>query len=353
MLHRLGASIFKPRTMRVTRGWQRRGQDRGHGVAAAIAIKNRKSSIIGADNWRGSGRAVRFVWTCRSECRDVGGECRGASERSTNRQIMRNGQKRMRGRGNNNHRKSQNPLTRVYEFERTRREDPRHRLAHRGKIHPARARLAELGRPGGGRKLLSACRALFPPDRRRAGTVPPAEPVLQSTAAAAGPGRAAGRGRRQLRRRRRRWASPTWARTSRALRRSHKPQEQVPQGSATLSAARRAAISAARSAAAQPPATSTSSPISSRTKAAMSADTMAACPPSSPAAAASRNRIPARTRTATTKATARIASASPAPASSRRWRLPPGPPRFSVVPAGRGAPTGTGEGGGDEPRQPD
>jgi hypothetical protein len=28
---------------------------------------------------------------------------------------MRNGQKRMRGRGNNNHRKSQNPLTRVYE----------------------------------------------------------------------------------------------------------------------------------------------------------------------------------------------------------------------------------------------
>src|ERR1051325_8659099 len=35
-------------------------------------------------------------------------------ERSTNRHIMRNGQKRMRGRGNN-HRKSQNPLTRVYE----------------------------------------------------------------------------------------------------------------------------------------------------------------------------------------------------------------------------------------------
>ena len=28
---------------------------------------------------------------------------------------MRNGQKRMRGRGGNNHRKSQNPLTRVYE----------------------------------------------------------------------------------------------------------------------------------------------------------------------------------------------------------------------------------------------
>src|SRR5689334_5186453 len=34
-------------------------------------------------------------------------------ERSTNRDTMRNGQKRMRGRGN--HRKSQNPLTRVYE----------------------------------------------------------------------------------------------------------------------------------------------------------------------------------------------------------------------------------------------
>src|SRR6187401_29441 len=34
-------------------------------------------------------------------------------ERSTNRHIMRNGQKRMRGRGN--HSKSSNPLTRVYE----------------------------------------------------------------------------------------------------------------------------------------------------------------------------------------------------------------------------------------------
>src|SRR5690349_13371813 len=34
-------------------------------------------------------------------------------ERSTNRHNIRNGQKRMRGRGN--HRKSQNPLTRVYE----------------------------------------------------------------------------------------------------------------------------------------------------------------------------------------------------------------------------------------------
>src|SRR3954470_16476796 len=48
------------------------------------------------------------------------------SERSAKRHIMRNGQKRMRGRNNNNnnhsnhnnnnqHRKSQNPLTRVYE----------------------------------------------------------------------------------------------------------------------------------------------------------------------------------------------------------------------------------------------
>src|ERR1700693_5127002 len=40
------------------------------------------------------------------------------SERAANRHIMRNGQKRMRGRNNNNnnpHRKSQNPLTRVYE----------------------------------------------------------------------------------------------------------------------------------------------------------------------------------------------------------------------------------------------
>src|SRR5665213_3643822 len=44
----------------------------------------------------------------------------GGTDRSgANRQMMRNGQKRMRGRNNNNnnnnHRKSQNPLTRVYE----------------------------------------------------------------------------------------------------------------------------------------------------------------------------------------------------------------------------------------------
>src|SRR4029079_12487063 len=42
-----------------------------------------------------------------------------ANERSTNRRVMRNGQnKRMRGRGNNQHhqhRKSQNPMSRVYE----------------------------------------------------------------------------------------------------------------------------------------------------------------------------------------------------------------------------------------------
>jgi uncharacterized protein DUF4167 len=39
----------------------------------------------------------------------------GEDERTAKRQKMRNGQKRMRGRNNNNHRKSQNPLTRVYE----------------------------------------------------------------------------------------------------------------------------------------------------------------------------------------------------------------------------------------------
>ena len=92
---------------------------------------------------------------------------------------MRNGQKRMRGRNNNTPPQEPESADAGLRVERARREDPRHRLAHRGKIHPARARLAELGRSGGGRELLSARRALFPPDRRRAGAVPPAEPLLQ------------------------------------------------------------------------------------------------------------------------------------------------------------------------------
>ena len=86
--------------------------------------------------------------------------------------------------------------------ERTGREDPRHRLAHRGEIHPACARCAELRRPGGGRELLSARRALFPPDRRRAGTVPPENPYYNRSRSRAR--RRARRSRRQLRRRRRR-----------------------------------------------------------------------------------------------------------------------------------------------------
>src|SRR5579862_7639835 len=82
--------------------------------------------------------------------------------------------------------------------ERTRREDPRHRIAYRGKIHSARTRLAKLRRPGSGGKLLPARRTLFSSDRGRAGTIPPAEPVLQQPATAAGTEPAAGCSRRQL-----------------------------------------------------------------------------------------------------------------------------------------------------------
>ena len=72
----------------------------------------------------------------------------------------------MRGRNNNNttpqESKSADAGLRI---ERARRKNPRHRLAHRGKIHPARAQFAEFRRSGGGGELLPARRALFPPDR--------------------------------------------------------------------------------------------------------------------------------------------------------------------------------------------
>src|SRR3569833_3227671 len=66
--------------------------------------------------------------------------------------------------------------------QRSRCENSRHRFAHRGEIHPARARLAELGRSGGGGKLLSARRALLPAHRRGAGAVPAAAPLISAAA---------------------------------------------------------------------------------------------------------------------------------------------------------------------------
>ena len=125
--------------------------------------------------------------------------------------------------------------------ERARRENSRHRLAHRGKIHPARARRAELGRSGGGRELLPARRALFPPDRRRAGTVPPAEPLLQS-AAAAGPERQR-KARPTTTTTTATTASPSWARTSRATRRSRQRRRRSLICRATRSRFRRATSS--------------------------------------------------------------------------------------------------------------
>ena len=96
---------------------------------------------------------------------------------------MRNGQnKRMRGRNNNHahshgshgnhgHRKSHNPMARVYES-----NGPEVKIrgnrAHRRKIHAACARRPDIRRPDIGGKLFPARRALFPPDCRRAGAVP-------------------------------------------------------------------------------------------------------------------------------------------------------------------------------------
>src|SRR4029077_4565275 len=92
-----------------------------------------------------------------------------------------------------NHRKSQNHLTRVYE---SNGPDVKIRgtASHIAEKYITLARDAQgcgdpgggagVGRPGGRRELLSARRALLPPDRRGAGTVSSAEPVLQSAAAA-------------------------------------------------------------------------------------------------------------------------------------------------------------------------
>ena len=94
---------------------------------------------------------------------------------------MRNGQKRMRGRDVAITARVQNPLTRVYE---SNGPDVKIRgtASHVAEKYIQLARdVAEFGRPGCGRELLPACRALLPPDRRRAGTVPSAEPILQSS----------------------------------------------------------------------------------------------------------------------------------------------------------------------------
>src|SRR3984893_14767996 len=57
-------------------------------------------------------------------------------------------------------------------IQRSRRESPRDSQPRRREIRAAGARRADLGRPGGGGELLSARRALLPPDARRAGNVP-------------------------------------------------------------------------------------------------------------------------------------------------------------------------------------
>ena len=69
-------------------------------------------------------------------------------------------------------------MARVFEFERPGCEDPRKSVSHRGKIHSACARRADLRRSGRGRELLPARRALFPPDRGGAGAVPAEQSAL-------------------------------------------------------------------------------------------------------------------------------------------------------------------------------
>ena len=176
MLHPVGAGIGgDERRARMTR---RGGQHRGMGGREMVASQTE------ADDRRQTARAVRRL--LRGWARTVPRRCLrtsavGSNDRRirhkkglANRQAMRNGQnKRMRGR--NNHRKSHNPMARVYEsngpdVKISARSGP---ISHRREIHPACARRAGLRRSGRGRELLPARRALFPPDRRGAGAVPP------------------------------------------------------------------------------------------------------------------------------------------------------------------------------------
>ena len=142
---------------------------------------------------------------------------------------MRNGQnKRMRGRN----RKSHNPLTRVYE---SNGPDVKIRgtASHVADKYVQLARDAQAsGDPVGGRELFPARRALFPPDRDRAGAVPP-EPIRST-------------GRRGERRRRRRATRASTTATSEGP--PQQPQRSANRRAARIGTARAAALSAAATA---------------------------------------------------------------------------------------------------------
>ncbi len=140
----------------------------------AIAFGNRLA---------GNGVQIELKVTVNGEQRS-GGSRAAAHEGLAEQQTMRNGQNNKRMRGRNRKRWPSSPKSVVahVRVQRTGRENPWHRVPRRGKISPARPRRAKFRRSDRRRKLLSARRTLFPPDRRRAGTVA-TDPALLPAAA--------------------------------------------------------------------------------------------------------------------------------------------------------------------------
>ena len=266
---------------------------------------------------------------------------------------MRNGQKRMRGRNNNNnHRKSQNPLTRVYES-----NGPDVKI--RGTASHIAEKYIQLARDSQSSGDPVAAENYYQHAEHYFRLIAAAQEQFRqqnpyyNTAEAAGPGRAARRGRRQFRRRRRRRPAlhgPERAELCAAA---------AGAAGAAVSAARRAAVSAARSAAdsrlQQQPQQQPYAQTSGR--AAMSRPDPNALPSfitgggqPQPQAAPNPNRIRAeRPRAGRRPGPFRP---SPAQASSRR-RLPPATVRIISATPIRKARAPKPSEGGDEPRQPE
>ena len=261
---------------------------------------------------------------------------------------MRNGQKRMRGRGGNNHRKSQNPLTRVYE---SNGPDVKIRgtASHIAEKYIQLARDAQSsGDPVAAEnyyqhaehyfRLIAAAQEQFrqqnpyynnqQPQQQGQGGHHKARPTTTSTTATM-------------------TASLSWARTSRATRRSRRCSRPSLICRAMPSRSRRATsrCKTARS--------TSSSPISSRVRAARGrGQDWAACRHSSPAAVAAAAAAKPRPTTATSRATAaRIVSDIAGAGAIVAVAIAPTGRNFGGNNPQGAAPQS--DEGGDEPRQPD
>ena len=264
---------------------------------------------------------------------------------------MRNGQKRMRGRSNNNHRKSQNPLTRVYE---SNGPDVKIRgtASHIAEKYIQLARDAQSsGDPVAAEnyyqhaehyfRLIAAAQEQF---RQQNPYYNNQQPQQQ------GQRRAARRGRRQLRRRRRRRPAlhgPERAelRAAAAALQQPQPQPYLPRDAQPFPPRDQQQPQQPRRSSQQQP---YQQPAAGRQQG--GGQDLSGLPAfiTGGGSRSSRSQNPGA-RTATSKATAaRIASASPAPASSRRRLSRADRPEFPAAIRRRAAPQ-AGD-GGDEPR---